>query len=66
MVTEGFAARYPGVCPECDGQILGHLVHRNQFGQLTHDVCPTTAIDREEAKPACTECFIIHPEGECP
>ena len=58
-------AIYNGVCPECGGNVKGRAVHRNEFGDWVHDTCPETDLDRDQKKPVCQTCWLIHPEGAC-
>lgn len=60
-----FIAKFQGWCEEGDPITPGDEVFRAADGYYRHTTCPTTSLDREEAKAACTKCFIIHPEGDC-
>lgn len=60
------AARYAGVCPECElPWAPGDMIRTIGEGRVwVHTVCPYE-VEKPSLHPVCQTCFLEHPEGEC-
>ena len=64
-MSDLFAARFPGVCAACGDRFPAATSIRRVDGGYIHDDCDEPPNPSPIEGPACTICWLRHPEGEC-
>lgn len=60
-----FPARYPGKCANCGERYPADTEITKAEGGYTHTDCTDAEPQPPIEGPACSVCWLRHPEGEC-